>query len=594
MCGIVVTNTLNNLTKAELLSRIKRRGPDHQNIRQYGDLYIGHSRLSILDLDVRSNQPFESKTYVLTFNGEIYNYKELRIELKQKGHKFSTNSDTEVLLAMYREYGKECLHRIRGMFAFCIHNMEENSLFFARDITGQKPLYYFFNDNKISISSSLMLIYDLHKPKFNYTALEEFFRFRYIISEDSTPFINCSKLNPGYCGTVNLDDFSMSIEPYVDLSEDSYGGSFEEAKTALGELIQDSVKDRLISDVPLGVFLSGGLDSSLIAYYATKHSEELSTFSLGFDGLESNELKGARAVAKHLKTRHYECVVKPEEVSSALDDFFLAYEEPFADGSAIPSLILSKFAKSQMTVALSGDGADELFLGYNRYEYFSRLLWQQYIPLKMRYLFSYLSDIFRSKSWSRYLRFLGSRNMKELYYGVVSSFDTREFKSLPDSFGSDFNKSHPIKSAAIWDKEHYLPNDINQKVDRASMFFGLEVRSPFLDKRITDFASALPERYMYSERRKKHVLRSLLYDLMPSDLYTNKKSGFTAPLEIWIESLFKDEIIEYINGTDLLELPFIDIDGMRNKCNEHFTGKRKHTNMLWRVLVYKRWRQAYV
>jgi asparagine synthase (glutamine-hydrolysing) len=247
-----------------------------------------------------------------------------------------------------------------------------------------------------------------------------------------------------------------------------------------------------------------------------------------------------------------------------------------------------------MTVALSGDGADELFLGYNRYEYFSGLLWQQYLPVYIRNLFSYLSILFKGKSWSRYLRFLGSRNMKDLYLGVVTSFDTREFKTTPNYAGSDFDELQPIKSAGNWDKKHYLPNDINQKVDRASMFYGLEVRSPFLDKRITDFASTLPEKYMYLKGQKKHILRSLLYDLMPRDLFTNKKSGFTAPLDIWIESLFKDEIIEYINGTDLLELPFIDIKGMRIKCNEHFAGKRKHTNMLWRVLVYKRWRQAYV
>ena len=595
MCGIYLTNhpISQNEVKAKL-DKIKFRGPDNLGIIQKGNIILGHLRLSILDLDERSNQPFVFKHLMLVYNGEIYNFIEVKNSLINEGYTFETTSDTEVLLKGFHAWGEKILDRINGMYAFAIYDENKKTVFIARDRLGVKPLYYSWQNGKLELSSQLA---PLKKGglSLNQEAISIYLQTGYIPSPFSI-YEEIKKLPPGQYAIFDLDKNQMEINSYWDLKQVSEKKiSYEEAKEQLHTLLKDAVKIRLQSDVPYGSFLSGGIDSALVSSIANSiQKEQLKTFTIGFDDKQYDESQVAEQFAKIIGSDHHLILSVQEELPNLLDAFFRAYDEPFADSSALPSLLLNKKVKEHVTVALSGDGGDESFLGYNHFIWVRKVSFLFLVPLFFRRLVAYVFPLkLICKSGRSIKNILQMKNLDEFIESIFTGFDTlllKDKKLWMNHFRKYlFFSKNKFQKTADLNLKLWLENDSNVKVDRASMAFSVEVRSPFLDYRIVEFARNLPLKYRLKASLRKRILRDILSEYIPEEVFDQPKKGFSIPLGSWIKDSFKEEFSKYLKADKLKPIENLDIVKIQKLFELHLTTDVDYSSYLWRVYVLSKW-----
>ena len=598
MCGIYVSNL--KFSEEELKRRLKTiefRGPDFTGIQQKNGLNFGHLRLSILDLDERANQPMVSGSYTLVFNGEIYNYKDIKDELILLGHYFTTNGDSEVLLRGFIEWGKEVVHKLNGMFAFVIYDASAKLLFCSRDRLGVKPFYYYWKDGVFEICSQLKPI--SQNKTLNEKAISIYLDCRYIPSPYSI-FNNVYKLPPGNNLHIDLEEGTHEVEEYWNLKSITPSNiSYEKAVEEVHKLLEDSVRIRLNSDVQSGFFLSGGVDSALVTSIASKISKEkINTFSIGFEDEKYDESAIAATYADILGTSHKETICRSQDVLDMLPRLIEVYDEPFADSSALPSLLLNKLTKQEVTVALSGDGGDESFLGYNHFDFVSKYRYLFHVPILVRRLLSnMLPNLLFKKRIESIKQFLQLENSNSLIEGVFVGFNSlllnrdlswlQQYRGYRSWSGNIFQKTADL-NIKLW-----LENDSNVKVDRASMAFSVEVRSPFLDYRIIEFARTLPVSYRYSSNVKKRILRDVLKKYIPEEVFNHPKKGFSIPLGRWIREDLKSEIEDNLTDEILNGIPNLNVPKFKKMYREHLEGKKDNSSYIWRVYVLIKWLQKY-
>ena len=593
MCGIYLTNIpFSNKQVEQKLEKIRFRGPDNISVLKNENISLGHLRLSILDLDKRSNQPFIFEYLTLVYNGEIYNFKEVKNSLIQEGYSFETTSDTEVLLKGYHAWGEKILDRINGMFAFAVYDENKKSVFIARDRLGVKPLYYSWQNGELELCSQLA---PLNKGKLDQEAISIYLQTGYIPSPFSI-YEEIKKLPPGQYATFNLRENKKETHSYWDLKEvEESDISYEDAKEQLHDLIVDAVKIRLQSDVPYGSFLSGGIDSALVSSIANSiQKEKLKTFTIGFDNKEFDESQVAEQFAKIIGSDHHLIQSAQEELPALLDSFFKAYDEPFADSSAIPSLLLNKKVKPHVTVALSGDGGDESFLGYNHFEWARKVYGLFLIPFFLRRLATYFIPFkWIGKRGPSIKNIMLMKNFNEFIESIFTGFDNLLLKDKK-KWMSHYHKylflsKNKFQKVADLNLKLWLENDSNVKVDRASMASSVEVRSPFLDYRIIEFARSLPVKYRLYGSKRKRILRDILSNYIPEPVFDKPKKGFSIPLAAWIRDSFKDEFSKYLKTDKLKSIENLDIAKIQRLFELHLTTDVDYSSYLWRVFVLSKW-----
>ncbi|MGI9550959.1 MAG: asparagine synthase (glutamine-hydrolyzing) [Aurantibacter sp.] len=586
------------------LERTKFRGPDKMGWRYFDSadrqVIFGHNRLSIIDLDARSDQPFTYNDKIhIVFNGEIYNFQKVKSQLAQKGYSFNTTSDTEVICAAYLEFGESCVEHFNGMFAFVIYDEVNQILFGAKDRLGQKPFYYFHNGTHFEFASQLSSIQLFND---NLTISKQ--AIQYYLSWNSIPyphsiFNEVKILRDGHTFKYDLQSGKLEDRPYWDIDfqgKNAFAGTYEEAQDELEAILTDATKIRLFADVPVGVFLSGGIDSSLITALATKNTmEKVKTFSVKFDDEGFDESIHAKKVADYLKTDHHIIECRYKEGMDLIDDFCYYYDEPFADSSAIPSMLLSKYTRQHVTVALSGDGGDESFLGYHRYNWLKYLDIIMKFPKPLRLLAAKTLKVaphYRLKVIGYVIK---ANTIEEAYSSVMFNPNTSWLKS--QSHPSDLEEykylmhkhKNIFEKASDFDVKTYLNWDINVKVDRATMAYSLEGRSPFLDFRVVDFANSLPTSFKFEGGNQKRILKDILYKHVPKEIFDRPKAGFTMPFKEWFRNDMKEFVLDKLSHENLKNIPGIDIDKVQNTIGQHMDGTWNHYSFIWKLLVLEQW-----
>ena len=595
MCGIYLTNIPLEKEKLEVkLDAISHRGPDFTGTHEQDDLIFGHTRLSILDLDPRSNQPMIHENLVLVFNGEIYNYQTIKTELQELGETFSTQSDTEVLLLGYKRWGKALVPKLNGMFAFSIYDREKKEVFSARDRLGVKPFYYSWDNGVFEICSQIKPLSE--GKKIDDQAIEIYLQTGYIPSPWSI-YKEVKKLKPGFTMTMSLTEQEVEFEQYWELKPTKKTKlSYKEAKEELHELLKDAVKIRLQSDVPYGSFLSGGIDSALVSAIANKaENGNLLTFTIGFDNPEYDESTLARTFSEIIQSNHKETICSARDLIDLFPTFFKTYGEPFADSSAIPSLLLNKTTKPMVTVALSGDGGDESFLGYNHFEWLTKVLPFFKIPYFFRSLIGTLIPFqWLGKRAEGVQSILKYRTFNNFIEGIFTGFgplllvqknidwlkEFKLFKILADQ---------PLQRAADLNIKLWLENDSNVKVDRASMAYGVEVRSPFLDYRVIELARTLPISYRFHKGKRKRILRDILNEYIPESVFDVPKKGFSIPLAEWMRNELKEDIQFHLNDEFLHSIKGLNVKRVKKYMRSHFANERDYSSYIWRIYVLSKW-----
>ncbi|MES1943253.1 asparagine synthase [Salinisphaera sp. PC39] len=596
---------------------LTHRGPDDKGTwidTDGGRVALGHRRLSVVDLSPAGAQPMVSEDgrYVLAFNGEIYNFRTLRETLHGHGHTFRGTSDTEVALAAFLEWGiEESLRRFEGMFAIALWDKRDQCLYLARDRFGEKPLYYGMDRGTFLFGSELKSLrpHPDFNPEIDRDALTILLRHSYIPAPHCI-FAHYHKLPPGsyLCVTCDLRSHgptsywsleSLSTAPYTDLPE-------KEAVDELERLLSDSIRDKMVADVPVGAFLSGGVDSTLVVSLMRQYSEQpIRTFTIGFHNTKLNEAQEAGFTAKFLGTDHQQLYVSDRELLDIVPRIPRIYDEPFADPSQIPTTLVSQLARQQVTVALSGDGGDELFAGYNRYgDILRRWKRARYTPRGIRGLqagYLQLKAKVRRRKRTKYLQqslMKRSADDLRLYYRNMMSYwgDPEAIVLNGKEPATPFLRDTPEDAAADpwrWlpatDALCYLPDDIMTKVDRAAMSTSLETRAPFLDSRIAAYAFTLPPHYKFRDGTPKWLLRQLLYRYVPADVVERPKRGFGVPLDEWLRGPLREWGEELLDVDRLENQQFFSPGSIRQTWNDHVRGNTNSMWPLWCVLMFQAW-----
>jgi asparagine synthase (glutamine-hydrolysing) len=621
MCGI--TGIFDQRGKREidkeLLTRMNdmqyHRGPDQSGLFVEAGIGLGHRRLSIIDLSGGQQPLFnEDNSVVVVYNGEIYNFNELAAELKSYGHTFRTHSDTEVIVHAWEQWGQQCVDQFRGMFAFAIWDKQRRTLFLARDRLGIKPLYYAeLSDGHFIFSSELkaLRIHPGFIPEIDPFAVEEYFAYGYV-PDPRTIFKNVKKLEPGYTLTISSNNPIPVLQQYWDVPFATESLlSDKQIEYELIERLREAVKIRMIAEVPLGAFLSGGVDSSaVVALMSEAGQEHVNTCSIGFSDPKYNESEYASQVSTLYHTNHYMKNVEADDYD-LIDKLSSIYDEPYADSSAIPTYRVCELARQRVTVALSGDGGDENFAGYRRYRWHMheekiRSLLPGFVR---RPLFGILGNIYPKLDWApRYLRAKStfqslSRDALDAYLHTVSvvyddvrkplysSSFRRELqgyhaRQVFDDISSRAPTSDPLSLVQYIDMKTYLPGDILTKVDRASMAHSLEVRVPLLDHKFVEWVSCLPHRYKLRGREGKYIFKRALETRLPHDVLYRSKMGFAVPLASWFRGPLRERVQNALLGEPLLSTGMFNDKHIARIVSEHQSGMREHSAVIWSLLMF--------
>ncbi|MFN2578904.1 MAG: asparagine synthase (glutamine-hydrolyzing) [Pyrinomonadaceae bacterium] len=626
MCGITgIVRSDGARIDPELLARmndaIRHRGPDDDGFYLNDGVGLGMRRLSIIDLK-GGHQPIHNsdRTAWIVFNGEIYNYRELRKQLENRGHQFYTDSDTEAIVHAYDEFGTDCPKYLRGMFAFAIWDERARSLFLARDRVGKKPLLYAQSKGQLVFGSEFMAL--LQHPDVgrdvNYEAIHHYLSF-ICVPAPLTAYQAIRKLEPGHSlvwknGEIKLERYwQLDFSRKIAISE-------EDAGARVVDLLRDAVRVRLMSEVPLGAFLSGGIDSSaIVALMAQESAEKVKTFSIGFDEQDFSELHHARRVAEYVGAEHHEFIVRPDAME-ILPTLVEHYGEPFADSSAIPSYYVSRETRKYVTVALNGDGGDECFAGYERYAAMN--LAQRYAKLLpavirngvIRNVARALPE-FRSRAnpLRKAQRFIDAASMGPVqrYLRWVSAFDeaakvnlySEDFRSQTAPFSTiafiepwfaKANGAGIVDASLLTDTMTYLPNDLLVKMDIASMSVSLEARSPFLDHRLMEFAASLPEGLKLRGMTTKYLLKRVLKKFVPEENLTRAKMGFGVPIGHWFRGTMQPFLRETLLSDKALGRGLFNRDRVRQLIDQHVANKVNHEHRLWSLLMLELWFQRFI
>ncbi|XOD68503.1 MAG: asparagine synthase (glutamine-hydrolyzing) [Flavobacteriales bacterium AspAUS03] len=606
-----------------MVESLKHRGPDDQGSEIYespfAKIYLGQSRLSIIDLSPAGHQPMSYDSYHIVFNGEVYNYQTIRKELMSLGHLFHSHSDTEVILHAFAQWREKAVDRFIGMFAFVIYDNHQEKVYLFRDRAGVKPLYYFHHNGFFIFGSELkVLVAHKNFPRnIDLNAAGLFFKYGYILAPH-TIYQNTFKLIPGSYLEIDLKSQNLLQRKYWDVLT-YYGREkrkipFVQAKEELHKLLIDAFKLRLVGDVPVGVFLSGGYDSSIVAAILSRHSnEKINTFTIGFEDKAFDEAPHAKKIAVHLGTEHMEYYCMEKETINIIPDLSYHYDEPFFDISSIPSILLSRITRKKVKVALSADAGDEIFAGYNSYKSvlqytyklrnvpkifypilsdlskcFSNLLPKNQIRYKHRLI--QISNLFKERqNLGVYL--LDSISQTNNIETVQKIFNT--FVQVPCTKLDEYNLVHfplsVLEQAMALGFLVWLPDMILCKVDRATMSASLEGREPLLDHRIIEYVAQLPNDFKYYKGIQKHILREICYEYIPKKIMNRPKQGFVPPLKKWLRNELKDYLLDMLNDNVLSRYDFLDKNYVMYCREEFLKGNDQFYNIVWGCMVFLSW-----
>jgi len=615
---------------------IVHRGPNSEGLWMDDTVALGMRRLSIIDLETGDQPVFNcDRSVIVMMNGELYNYREVRTELEKKGHKFTTKSDTEILPHLYEEYGEGLLEHVNGMYAFSLWDSRRKKLVIARDRFGEKPLYYGVFDDKLIWASEpkAILAHPAVMPELDFNALRHYVSFDYVPAPMSIfkgihklPAAHVLTVENGEVKTRRYWDISWTNSPpYEGGVADSRGGSLNGDGTLvrkaaeLRDLLSDAVRMRLVSDVPLGILLSGGIDSSTVAAFAVQHAtERVKTFSIGFEEDSFDESKYARQVARHLNTEHYEDKLSAATAGDLISEIGTWLDEPMSDGSLIPTYLLARFVRKHVTVALGGDGGDELFAGYPMY--YAHTVAAKYLAIpsilrrgliepvvnalpvstknmsfdykaKRFVRASHYDDVTRHHSW------FGSFSIdqhKQLFSkDVLAQTDADIYRGVRELVGRSDAKN-VIEQMQYADINFYLAEDILTKVDRAAMAVSLETRAPFLDPRIGQFAASIPVEYKLKGKSGKVILKEAMRDLLPQDILHRPKKGFGIPIAEWLKGRLNPLMHDMLAPERLNKQGLFNSDYVQRLITEHESGRASHHKELWTLLVFQLWSDRFL
>ncbi len=626
ICGIANYKSDVQVDRKLLISMrdsLIHRGPDDEGVLLEGNVGLGHRRLSIIDLSTGA-QPIhnENSTCWIIFNGEIYNYLELKEDLMISGHQFYTKGDAEILIHLYEECGENMLIKINGMFAFAIWDSQKQQILIARDRIGQKPIYYTLTNEAFLFASELKAL--LRHPSVNreidLLSLSKYLTYEYVPAPH-TILRGVNKLQPGHHLRYQIDTRAVSIKKYWDipLSEDAISYMSEEDYTEeLIMLLRDSVRFRLISDVPIGVFLSGGIDSSLITALAAQMTDKLQTFTIGFDESSFDESQYATEIANTFSTDHHSEILDLTKAYTLLPEIINYLDEPLADASIIPTFLLSRFTAKFVKVALGGDGGDELFAGYPTYQALKLINYYNILPKEIRAFIhriaaklpvshNNISFDFKIKQLLRgagvspeimFFLWMGSFNVQEkrnlLQPGVLNII--KHGNPFEDLFMylNQSNLNEPFNRSLFLSMKMYLQDDVLVKVDRASMANSLEVRAPFLDHRFVEFAAKLVPEYKLNRLTTKYLLKKAAIKLIPKHIVKRKKKGFGIPIAKWICEDMKQIFYEYLSKERIVKEGIFNYHFVERLMNDHLSRKKNNRKLLWTLLIFQMWKERWI
>lgn len=628
MCGITgFLDYGNSLTVQDLESMnnsIEHRGPDASGAQvfkmPFAQVGLGHRRLSILDLSELGNQPMIVEGLAIVFNGEIYNFQEIRNELILKGHSFRSNTDTEVILRAYQEWGMDALGRFIGMFAFALFDEKNARFFLVRDRVGVKPLYIYEGSDILLFGSELKPF--LKNPGFegilDFDCLAEFLKLSYIPTPHCI-YKNTRKLEPGCFLEIDLKTRKSVQRRYWNVYE-HYNKplleiSYSEALEKMHETLISAFNYRMVSDVPVGVFLSGGYDSTAVASIIQAHSSEsVKTFTIGYREAAYDESKEAAEISKHLGTDHTELICTPDDVSGVLEDLPHIYDEPFADTSVVPTLLVSRLARKKVTVALSGDGGDEIFAGYHKFEQSLRLT--QKLPKSIQkaigslmshvdptnipfasglYNFSTRFDKI-AETWRHSDAYVAMRQISDFITNrELNKMLVRPYQLKHTSFddGPLLNPSDKLNGLLAMDYRTFLIDNNLVKIDRASMSVGLEGREPFLDHRVVELAARLPGAFKLRNGQTKALLKDIVHKYIPEELMDRPKAPFIAPLKLWMKDELQSVLIDLVNEDSLKAQNIFDPHSVVQMRDDYLRDGKVSNQKMWNVLIFQLWYNTY-
>jgi asparagine synthase (glutamine-hydrolysing) len=623
MCGITgwinLTNTRNDHTEGVLHSMcetILHRGPDSQGIWMDDTVALGMRRLSIIDLKTGDQPVFSEDGSVIAMqNGELYNYREVRNELEKKGYRFTTKTDTEIIPHLYQEYGEDFVDHINGMFAIALWDSRRTKLILARDRFGEKPLYYGVFDGKLIYASEpkALLAHPSVKPELDLDALRHYLSYDYVPAPRSI-YKGISKLPAAHVLTVENGEVKTRRYWNLDWTAPENGDSLDERASGLRDLLSDAVRMRLVSDVPLGILLSGGIDSSTVAAFASQHAtEKVKTFSIGFEEDSFDESKFARQVARHLDTEHYEDKLSAAAAGDLIGEIGKWLDEPMSDGSLIPTYLLARFVRKHVTVALGGDGGDELFAGYPMY--YAHQVTRKYLRLPAFLRHGLIEPVVNALPVStknlsfdyKAKRFVRGANLEPVerhhtWFGSFAAADhsrllTRDV--LDQSSGDIYadarelltrsNAPEEIEQMQQLDISYYLAEDILTKVDRAAMAVSLETRAPFLDPRVGRFAASIPVDYKLRGGKGKYILKKAVEQLLPDEILNRPKKGFGIPIAEWLKGRLNPLMHDLLDEKRICEQGLFSASYVSQMIAEHERGDASHHKQLWTLLVFQLW-----